>query len=210
MVGALFPHISKHSSNPNCEEPYSSKTIKYAVLFILPINLALAIIPESLITFVFPSSYLIGARALSILAIGMGFFVLITVFASIFQARHKPKIPAIALMFAVIIDVIALVLLVPKYNIVGAALSTTIACLVSLILLIIVYDHYTSTSNIIKTLIAYAMFGFLVYALPHYSRVWTLVDLGISGMVYLVALLVLGLLREDDVRIILSGVLPED
>ncbi|MFQ6063156.1 MAG: hypothetical protein ACE5J9_08295 [Methanosarcinales archaeon] len=69
-VGALFPYsvaLEKHSSNPN-GEPYSKKTIKYAVLFILPIK----IIPDSFVNLVFPSSYLIGARALSILAIGMG------------------------------------------------------------------------------------------------------------------------------------------
>jgi len=73
---------------------------------------------------------------------------------------NKSKIPAIAL-----------VVLVPKYGIVGAALSTTIACFVGLILLIIVYDHYTSTSNIIKTIVAFAVFGFFIYLFPHSSRV---------------------------------------
>ncbi|MFQ6056290.1 MAG: hypothetical protein ACE5J3_09965 [Methanosarcinales archaeon] len=64
-----------------------------------------------------------------------------------FQARHKPNLPAIAL-----------VLLVPKYGIVGAALS-------------IAYNNYTN---------AYAVFGFIIYLIPHYSRVWTLVDLPLS------------------------------
>jgi len=207
IVSVMFPYISRHGTENN---KYAEKTIKYTVLFILPVSLSIAIIPKSFIALLFPKEYMVGADALRVIAIGIGFLVIIQVLTYIFQARHKPRIPAIVLMCAVVVSGIALYSLIPRYGIVGAATSTTIACAFGLTGLSYAYKPKVKIAEVIKTLIAYAVFGFFIYLIPHYSRVLTLVDLGVSGMVYLVALLVLGLVREEDVRIILSGVLPED
>jgi len=206
LMGAMFPYISRYSSTIN---DYSSKTLKYTVLVIFPVSITLFVIPSSMIALVFPPSYAAAANALGILALGMGFFVIITALTGIFQAMHRPKVPAIILMFSVVIDVIALLFLVPEYGILGAAASTTIACAAGLLGLAGVYSKYNSFrlsyKNAVKILMAFILFGSLIYIVPHETRFLTFFDLVFSAALYLLILFVFGLLKDDDIKIILTG-----
>jgi len=208
LMSVLFPYISKH----NEDEKYPAKSIKYAALFILPISLALATIPEAFISLMFPPAYLAGAKALGIVALGMGFLAMIIVFTNIFQARHAPKIPAIFLLIAVIIEILLLIVLIPSYGTIGAAASTTIACAFGFIVLSTLYVRtYRSRLNhitILKTLVSFFIFVSMIYTLPHSTSISFIADLIISGAVYFVSLAVFGLLTEEDMLIFLSG-LPD-
>ena len=205
LMGVLFPYISKHSGN----DKYPLKSVKYAALFILPISLALATIPEAFISLMFPPAYIVGAQALGIVALGMGFLAMIMVFTNIFQARHNPKIPAIVLSTAVIIEILLLIKLVPSYGTVGAAASTTIACAFGFIVLAALYVRtYGSHLNyiaILKTLVSFSIVTSIIYTLPHSTSVSFIADLFISGAVYFASLAIFGLLTEEDMLIFLSG-----
>lgn len=208
LMGAMFPYISKYSSTIN---DYSNKTLKYTVLMIFPVSITLFVIPSSMIALVFPPSYAAAANALGILALGMGFFVIITALVGIFQAMHRPKVPPIILMFSVVIDVVALLFLVPEYGILGAAASTTIACASGLLGLTDVYSKYNSFKlelrykNAVKILMAFILLGFLIFIFPHETRFLTFFDLVFSAAIYLFILFVFGLLKDDDIKIILTG-----
>lgn len=205
LMSVLFPYISKH----NEDEKYPAKSIKYAALFILPISLALATIPEAFISLMFPPAYIAGAQALGIVALGMGFLAMVIVFTNIFQARHAPKIPAIVLSIAVIIEILSLIVLVPSYGTIGAATSTTIACAFGFIVLAALYMRtYRAKLNhitILKTLVSFSIVVSMIYTLPHSTSISFIADLLISGAVYFVSLAIFGLLTEEDMLIFLSG-----
>lgn len=206
LMGAMFPYISKYSSNNN---NYSNKTLKYAVLIICPVSIALFAIPSSMIGLVFPPSYSAAADALGLLSVGMGLFVVITALTGIFQAMHHPRIPVIILMLAIVADIIALVILVPKYGILGAAASTTIACIIGFLGLAGAYWKYEfikfDLNKILNILISYILFGALVFILPHDTKLLTIVDLLISSILYVLFLFLLRLLNDQDIKMILSG-----
>ncbi|WP_135611756.1 flippase [Methanococcoides sp. AM1] len=205
LMGVLFPYISKHQE----DDRYASKSIKYGALFILPLALVIAAIPEAFILLMFPSEYIASAPALSIVAIGMGFLVMIMVFTNIFQARNVPRIPAIILPFAVIIEIILLVVLVPSYGIVGAAGSTAIACSIGCIVLAGLYVHtYKLKINhltIVKVLVSFCILLLVLYTLPHTGLFPLVGSMTLSGIIYLVVLASFGLLTEEDTSIFLAG-----
>ncbi len=206
LMGAMFPYISRYSSTVN---DYSNRTLKYTVLVIFPVSITLFVIPSSIIALVFPPSYAAAANALGILALGMGFFVIITALAGIFQAIHRPRVPAIILMFSMVIDIVALLFLVPEYGILGAASSTTIACAAGLLGLTGAYLKYNSLKieykNAVKTAMAFILFGSFIYIFPHTTRFLTFFDLVFSAVLYIFILFVFGLLNHDDIEIMLTG-----
>ena len=206
LMGAMFPYISKYSSTNNS---YSNKTLKYTVLMICPVSIALFVIPSSIIALVFPHTYASAANALGVLALGMGFFVVITALAGIFQAIHRPRVPAIMLMLSIIVDLIALIFLVPRYGILGAATSTTIACIMGLLGLAGIYfkSGYIKLDYIkaVRTFISFILFGTLVLIFPHETKILILFDLVLSSVLYIVILFVFGLLKDEDIQMIMSG-----
>jgi len=205
LMSVIFPYISKHTIN----NKYASKSIKYTILFILPIALVIAASPDAFILLMFPSEYLAASKALSIVAIGMGSLVLAIVFTFIFQARHKQKIPATILSIAVIIEIFSLIYLVPSYGIIGAATSTTIACTFGFALLAIQYiriyrcklDHIA----IIKTLVSFCILIFFIFILPYTGTLYFIGYLILCAIIYLVVLAVFNLLTQEDVSIFFSG-----
>jgi O-antigen/teichoic acid export membrane protein len=162
-----------------------------------------------MIGLVFPPSYSAAADALGLLSVGMGLFVVITALTGIFQAMHHPRIPVIILMLAIVADIISLVILVPKYGILGAAASTTIACIIGFLGLAGAYWKYGfikfDLNKILNILISYILFGALVFILPHVTKLLTIVDLLISSILYVLFLFLLRLLNNQDIKMILSG-----
>lgn len=206
LMSAMFPYISRYSSD---NHNYSDKTLKYAILLICPLSIVLFVIPSSMIALVFPPSYAAASDALGILAMGMFFFVIITALVGIFQAMHRPKVPAIILMLSIAVDAIALIFLVPGYGILGAAASTTIACAAGLVGLAGVYLKYgfvkLDHTQAIKAFMAFILLGIIVFVFPHETKLLTLVDLIFSAALYIIILFVFGLLKGEDMKLIMDG-----
>jgi stage V sporulation protein B len=211
IMMAIFPFISKYSRSGS--EVYSSTSLRFALLFIFPVTLAIALIPEAFIKLIFPEVYTVGAQALAVVAIGMGFLAIILVLAQIFQALGKPRLPAIILMVTVLLQIIFLLILTPKFGLVGAALSTTLACLFGMAWLAQSYRKiYGLSLDINKALRLFAAFGIAAVSLvlfPHHTRIFTLLDLTLAGAAYLVALALFGLISGSDVDIIAGSMKNE-
>ncbi|WP_445475516.1 oligosaccharide flippase family protein [Methanococcoides methylutens] len=208
LMSVLFPYISTHQEN----DRYTSKSIKYGALFIIPLTLVIAAVPEAFITVMFPAEYIASAPALSIVSIGMGFLVMTMIFTNIFQARNVPRVPAIVLPLAVMIEIILLIALVPSYGIVGAAGSTAIACSIGCIVLaglyVRTYKLKMEYTSIVKTLVSFSILLLALYNLPHMGLFPLVGSLTLSGIIYLLVLAGFGLLTEEDASIFLDG-MPE-
>ncbi len=181
IMGAFLPFISHYASNKEGVKNYSAKTVKYALIFILPISLVTFAIPGSLITSIFPQSYIAGAQALRILSVGMFLLVISYIYSSVFQGVGRPNVPAIIMLGAIAIQVAGLYLLVPRYGLTGAAVSTTSASFFSFILLQYAHSRHYGFSFKIRDLGKVALASitllFILYFFPLSSRILTVVSL---------------------------------
>lgn len=130
-----------------------------------------------------------------------------------FQALGQPGIPARALIIAAGVQIASLVVLVPRFGLVGAAVSTVIASLAALVWLLSRFAHIyqvkPENGQIAKLILAFTVTGLFLFFFPHSSRILTVVDGVLAGIIYLSLLTVLGLVREDDVDI-LRNALPHN
>lgn len=120
------------TDNRNLLNNYVNQAYRYVTILVLPTSLGIAVLAHPILNLLFPG-YELGAGALQILALGMLFFTIYTVSASISQGIGKPVIPMMALGLAVVIELGLSIILVPNFGINGAALATTIATFVLMV-----------------------------------------------------------------------------
>jgi len=145
VATAVLPATAAALSTENRHllNTYINQAFRYVTILVLPMSLGIAVFAHPILSLLFPG-YEMGTGALQILAIGMLFFTLYTVSASVAQGVGKPVIPMISLAIAVVIELgLSVVLvpgygtngvaLIPGYGINGAALATTIATFVLMV-----------------------------------------------------------------------------
>jgi len=210
IMGAFLPYISHYASNKERVKNYSAKIVKYALIFILPICLVTFAIPGSLITLIFPQSYIAGAQALRFLSVGMFLLVVGYIYSSVFQGVGRPNVPAIIMLVAAAIQVAGLYLLVPRYGLTGAAVSTTSASFFSFIILQYAHlRHYGFSFNIRelgKVALASVTLLLILYFFPMSSRILTVVGLICGLGTFFIILTVTKVLHHTDADVLLSGI----
>lgn len=120
------------TDNRNLLYTYVNQAFRYVTIVVLPTSLGIAVLANPLLSLLFPG-YELGTGALQILALGMLFFTIYTVSASLSQGIGKPVIPLISLALAVVVELGLSIVLVPTFGINGAALATTIATFVLMV-----------------------------------------------------------------------------
>jgi len=114
----------------NLIQKYVVHSYRYMILVLLPICIIIMVFSKPILAILFPRAplaYLFAGDALNILVIGMAFFSLYGVSASISQGLGKPQLPMFFLILGSIVNLTLTVILVPSYGLNGAAISTTIA-----------------------------------------------------------------------------------
>jgi O-antigen/teichoic acid export membrane protein len=206
---ALFPYISRASSQ---DVPlFVNRAIKYIVLLITPLNLILIAIPEAVIVLIFPDAYANGAAALRIAALGSMVFCFLPILVATLQSRGLARIPALWISVAAVIELLVLGLLVPTSTTVGAALAFLVASVVGCVALSWAFvKHYKTPfrfGDVVKYLVAAALFVGMLVLLPHGNELWTLLSVIVALLAYVLLLPIIGLIRPTDVAI-LAGALP--
>lgn len=210
VMGAMFPFISKYADGEQAKL-YVTTPLKYSLLFLVPISIALMVAPKALLSLFFPQEYVAASSALAIVSLGMIFLVIITILARSFQALGHPRIPALFLLPFAAIQILLLYLLVPRYGLVGAASATTIACFAGLTPLLWKGFQYKLGLNFDpRILFSYGILAALLYFFPYYDgRIQTVLAMLLAGLVYLASLVLFRLITREDVEIILSGIFPK-
>ncbi len=134
VATAVLPATSAALSvnDHNLIETYINQAYRYVTIVVLPVSLGIAIFATPIISLLFPN-YVLGSGALEILALGMLFFTLYTVSASIAQGVGKPVIPMVSLALGTVIELVLSWILIPKMGIDGAAVATSIATFVLMV-----------------------------------------------------------------------------
>jgi stage V sporulation protein B len=214
MVGALFPIISRYAMDKEKVNTYFTKIIKYIFVFILPLNLIFLFIPGELITLLYPQIYAQAGEALAILSIGTFLLVIIYILSTVFQATGEIRFPALILGSVFVIQVILLFLLVPGYGMNGAAIATTVSCIISLICLGVKYVKlYQPKVNVLDigkiTLAALILLGYIKF-FPIGNKLLIALCAISSYLLFLLILAILRLIKPGDIDLILAGVLAQE
>ena len=124
----LFPAMSNvsYNNNINAIKSYITKTFTYSLIFLVLSAAFIAMFASQLISFVYTDKYIIGAEILGILGISMIFYSLFSLFTTIINASNKPTVSTIISFFVLCLLIALNQLLIPKYQLIGAAYSTGI------------------------------------------------------------------------------------
>ena len=125
---ALFPAISGSTSINNVKqtENYIAGSMRYLLMFLIPIILLVSATSESLVSLFYSSAYSAASSSLSILVFGLGFFTILSIMTTIITASGRPRVSMLIVFVLVPICIVFNVFLIPVYHLDGAALATTL------------------------------------------------------------------------------------
>lgn len=120
IVTVLFTQLSRLSAIPATRD-LVGEAIATAALFVVPAAALLVIAPGTILGLFFPSSYLSGAPALRLLAIGNSLLIVVAILTTAFQALGRGKVPASILLVLAAVEPFMLRPAVARWQAIGAA-----------------------------------------------------------------------------------------
>lgn len=202
-------------NNRNVLHSYVNQSYRYVALIVFPMSVGTMILAAPILKLLYINpAYMNGATALQILAIGMLFFTIYTVSSSIAQGLGKPYLPMTILTLGVIFDVAVSIYLVPIYGINGAAISLSITAFLIMVAIVWktlqVADVELQYKDLGKIVLATAIMGGVISLIPKsillisipLNYVVFLFVMILAVIVYLVALILVGGLKHNDVKAI--------
>lgn len=131
LVSTFYPRIAQASGNLQS----ARELVRLVVMGLLPVNLILSLGAPAVVLFFFPERYASSGLLLAVLALGSACLVLASVLAAVLQARHQVKVPALVMTGAVLAQVVGLLLVVPAYGALAAAIVSAGASALAALLL---------------------------------------------------------------------------
>jgi stage V sporulation protein B len=128
---ALFPAISRSTAINDVEqtENYISGSMRYLLMFLVPIILLVSATSKDLVSLFYSSAYLPAFLSLSILIFGLGFFTILSIMTTIITASGRPRVSMLIALVLVPLSIVFNMYLIPLYQLEGAALATTVTAL---------------------------------------------------------------------------------
>ena len=186
-------------------QKYVGESYKISLLFVVPmcVGLALFSVPTLRLLYFKDPSYVAGASALAILAIGMTFYSIFSISTSIVQGIGNPRIPMYILIFGSVVTGVLSWTLVPTMGIAGGALATTVACFLMMIPCIYFALKLTKTKlptlPVVKIVLASAIMAVVGYFIPK-TTLFLFPGIIICMIVYLFALILVKFFTKDDIE----------
>lgn len=183
---------------------YVSQSYKYAMVLVIPMCIGIAMLSKTIMSTVYftNADYALGSVALSILVIGMAFYSLFTISASIIQGIGNPRIPMYILIAGTAITIALGWFIIPILGIEGGALATTIASFVMMVPILIITFRMTKVDPPYKffgkLLIASGLMALFILLLPQ-NIVGLILALIISPILYWLALVLLKAFTHEDI-----------
>jgi len=190
-----------------------NKIYKYAFILTIPFALVVFVFSELILKVLFGVGFISGGVALKILAIGATLFSVAAINNNITVAIGKPRQVTKIILLAAALNFVLNLLLIPSYGIIGAALATSFAYLVVLVLSTYNVSKFVKVKiplfDWFKTFIVAVIFIFIISFLKYIIVLdvlpETLLVLFLSGVVYFILLNLFGLLNFKEVSSMLRN-----
>jgi len=217
LTTVLFPMVSELWAKR--EQVLLSTTLHFSIkfLFVLIVPAALTFIafPDIILRLLFGDEYLAGVTALRILSGGMVVYMFFAILANVMSGINKPSINTKVVVAMACLNFLGNLLLIPKYGIEGAAITTFCSYLFGTFALFRYSKKYVKfvmpTSYLFKTSVGGMLTLFLISALkfvivlPPWPEAFIVMIL--SLIFYVGWILLSKALTEDDLRLI-AQILP--
>lgn len=125
----LLPAISKASAERKHDESQAlvNKALRLLLLLLVPMVTLLIIYREGALSFFYGPAYLAAAAPMAIFALGVGFLTVFYVLSFALNGAGLVKIPMWLALFGLILMIGLNLALIPRYELIGAALAVTIS-----------------------------------------------------------------------------------
>ena len=172
---ALLPAASEALALNGKElvKKYVVHSYRYLFIVFLPLCAFVIIFGHPIMALLFPRAplaYSFAGTALSILVIGMAFFSVYGISASVLQGAGKPYPAMFFLVIGTFTNLILTIVLVPIFGLNGAAIATMTASFIIMVLTTLKSLQVTETklpyNNLIKITIASILLGFCLLLMP--------------------------------------------
>jgi stage V sporulation protein B len=203
----LFPTLSGSiaSGEISLTRKYISNAIRYLVLFLLPAAVIISLNSTGIVDLIYSSKYTPAGAPLSVLFFGFVFIVFLQLFSTVINAGGKPWIIASILPIIVILSGVMNLILDPVFGILGAAISTTLAAFIGVIITG-VYIHkkhgivldIKTIGRIIVGLVMIILISQVLDSMYSFSKLLLLVKCALLLGIYFVLLLGLGEINKED------------
>lgn len=178
---------------------------KYSFVVTIPLVLSIFIFADIFIDLFFGPEYAIGADPMRILLVGVLFYIVAIINNNFISAIGKPATVTKIILSAAGVNIMANLLLIPWFDIHGAALATALSYLTVLVASTIMVIRYIKSAHPVmvwlKVSAAGVVFVTIVYLMKSILETNPWIELFIScsvaGLVYLV---ILYLTRQIDIK----------
>ena len=201
---SVLPATSEADSLEDKEllKMYMHQSYRYTTVTSLPVSGFIMVYAVPLMVLLFGSEYAKGSEALWILVGGMFFFSVYLIACSMCQGLGKPAFPMYSLITGALVNVAFSYYLIPLYDITGAAIATTIATFVLMVMtvgeLIKLSKIHPPYDDLFKMFIAAGFMIIVMYLIPH-TIIGMFVGLIVGTSVYIIIILLLKAIKEEDV-----------
>ncbi|MFZ2187738.1 MAG: oligosaccharide flippase family protein [Candidatus Moraniibacteriota bacterium] len=200
----LLPAISQSTAAEDTEETKGlvNKSLRLLVLLLFPMITLLAAYAAQVLNIFYGAKYAAAALPMSIFAVGVGFLTVFYVLSFALNGAGLVKIPMKLSLIGFLGMIVLNFLLIPRYQLIGAALSTTIvSCFLMVSILAYTHTHFRATVSL-RTLFASLASAAIIFMaarfFPHgvYSFILSGVFLFFA---YFGLLKILGELKSSDI-----------
>jgi O-antigen/teichoic acid export membrane protein len=202
FTASLYPAMSVYwATNKSQLTITFERAMSYLIIIALPISIGIASLADKIVL-IFKSGYLGAVLPLEINIIALLFLFTAYPVGSLLNACDRQKTNTFIMGLTVLFSLILNIILIPKFQAVGASLTVLASSIFSLTLMlsqvpkIIVYRPKRTLKVFGKSLLASALMMLIIICLKNYLSIFIIVPL--AGIIYFAFLLLLkGFSRED-------------
>jgi len=216
----LLPSISYLFSKKDLPKTqnYITKSFRYMIMLLLPSILLISATAKPLVKLLYTNTYEAAGEPLMILAIGLGFLTIFNVLCHIAMGSGKPIMTSSSAFLILLIALILNTYLIPSYGLKGAAIATTIASALGLLIMAIyIYRLFGVLMNPISfaKIVISSLIIFLIAYFVQLPGLLLMIEYAVLFTIYVGILWVIKEIKKEDIetlrRIIpinISGIRP--
>ena len=206
FFSSVFPVMAIfYEKSANSLEFAFKRSIKYMVIFGIPIATGITLLANKIVLLVYGVSYFPSVIALQILIWSVPLIFVDSAFAYLFNSMNKQvsvaKIMGIVAFFNILLNI----LLIPHYSYIGASIVMVVSDLITLALMMFVLSNtqfkvpYNLLKDVLKVFISSMV---MIIPLILLNELNIIIIILISSLIYIITFLSLKGMDDDDIKII--------
>lgn len=208
----LLPTISKTvsaSDSPKLQE-YINKSLRYLIMLVTPLTFFISSTSAEIVKLTYSTEYLPASNSVSILIFGITFITIFYILSMTIIGGGDPKSPMMIAIVLVLLDITLNLLLIPKFELEGAAIATTATCFIGLLIIAVYVKMKYGTLMSRRSFFKILLCSSTLYIIPKLfilSGIYFIIFSVILALLYGLTLFVLKELTKEDIEL-LSQIIP--